>query len=253
MCLFCSSLPLRTCVSSRVLTSVSSSVGNLLAASVSEPTHNDLPCACRLMAKSGFYKNPTLTPKSPGLQSDIRPLSVCVSVSPEGFFRLHPDGRRKSAPMAGRRSAAVVVPCPPPSAAPPPRTANPTPPRQNSPHGDFERRRRSRSASPCDEPPAPGGGVEVRETAPRPAAASSHPGCRLPAEPNGSEAPPPAASSSSSSISHGSLSDFSRPPSSRFSRSTDLASGRSSVLSGGKTAELDPPPRRLCALLKAAA
>ncbi|XP_077956631.1 uncharacterized protein LOC120818181 isoform X3 [Gasterosteus aculeatus] len=151
----------------------------------------------------------------------------------DGFFRLHPDGRRKSAPMAGRRSAAVVVPCPPPSAAPPPRTANPTPPRQNSPHGDFERRRRSRSASPCDEPPAPGGGVEVRETAPRPAAASPHPGCRLPAEPNGLEAPPPAASSSSSSsISHGSLSDFSRPPSSRFSRSTDLASGRSSVLSG---------------------
>ncbi|KAM8910570.1 uncharacterized protein AB9W97_006888 isoform 5-T5 [Spinachia spinachia] len=156
----------------------------------------------------------------------------------DGFFHLHPDGRRNRAPMAGSRSAAaVVVPCPPPPAAPAPRTANPTPPRQNSARGDVERRP-SESASPRHDPP----GDEVREThgAPPPGAAPPTP------EPDGHEASPAAASC----VSRGSLSDFSRPPSSRFSRSTDLASGRSSALSAADAEDAEPgggvlfsPPR----------
>ncbi|XP_068573341.1 histone-lysine N-methyltransferase 2D isoform X1 [Cebidichthys violaceus] len=162
----------------------------------------------------------------------------------DGYFHLNPDRRVNGVQMAGRRSA-VVVPCPPlPAAAPPPSTVIPTPPRQNTLHGDFERQQSKSNtapASPSYEQPAPEGETEVQETererAPQPAVVSiPESDWKLHPEPAGPELSPPPAST----ISHGSLSDFSRPPSSLFSRSTDLASGRSSVLSGADIRDLDP-------------
>lgn len=50
-------------------------------------------------------------------------------------------------------------------------------------------------------------------------------------------------SGAAASLSVGSLSDFSRPPSSLFSRSTDLASGRSSILSDRTGGKLSIPVR----------
>lgn len=50
-------------------------------------------------------------------------------------------------------------------------------------------------------------------------------------------------STSAASLSMGSLSDFSRPPSSWFSRSTELASGRSSILSDKTGGKLSFPVR----------
>ncbi|XP_056281227.1 uncharacterized protein C6orf132 isoform X2 [Pseudoliparis swirei] len=143
----------------------------------------------------------------------------------DGFVRLNPDGRGNAVQLAGRRPA-VVVPCPPLSAAPPPPAARPAPPRRN----DHERRRREATTAPppSSGQPAPEGTVEVRrmerESTPEPVGL----------EPS---SPPP---SPPSTISRGSFSDFSRPPSSLFSRSTDLASGRSSVLPGADSGDSDP-------------
>lgn len=132
--------------------------------------------------------------------------------------------------IAGRRSAAVVVPCLPL----PTSTINPTPPRQNTRHPDCggqQSKLNTVPASPPDPRPAPEEKDEVQEKQPQPAAASiteSESDWKLHLEPAGPELSPLPASS----VSHGSLSDLSRPPSSLFSRSTDLASGRSSILSG---------------------
>ncbi|KAM6896130.1 uncharacterized protein PEZ65_021274 [Lycodopsis pacificus] len=151
----------------------------------------------------------------------------------DGYFRLNADRRGNGVQMAGRRSA-VVVPCPPlPAAAPPPSTVNPAPPRRHTRHSDSERQSKSNTvpASPSCEQPAPEGAADVQETgrATQPAVVSiPESDWKLHPEPAGPELSPPPAST----ISHGSLSDFSRPPSSLFSRSTDLSSGRSSVLSG---------------------
>ncbi|KAM7367245.1 hypothetical protein PAMP_015160 [Pampus punctatissimus] len=73
--------------------------------------------------------------------------------------------------------------------------------------------------------------LQERERVPQPGLVSTteavEPDRKLPVRPAGSER----SESPTSTVSHGSLSDFSRPPSSLFSRSTDLSSGRTSTLS----------------------
>lgn len=172
----------------------------------------------------------------------LRKCFVCVFL--EGYFHLDPDSRRNRVQneclIAGRRSA-VVVPYLPLPATPPSSTVNPTPPLQNTLHPSDSAAQQSQPntvpPSPSSDPrPAPEEERdEVQEREPQPDVVSItetdwklHPG---PAGPERSLSP-------ASTVSHGSLSDLSRPPSSLFSRSTDLSSGRSSVLSGKTSGKL---------------
>lgn len=153
-----------------------------------------------------------------------------------GCFHLKSDKRRNGVQteglIRGRRSA-VVVPSLPLPATPPPSTINPTPKHQNTLHldsGGRESKLHTALTSPSCPHPAPEEKDESqeKEKAPRAAVASAAElDWELDLSPAGSEHP-----SSPTSISQGSLSDLSRPPSSLFSRSTNLTSGRSSVLSG---------------------
>lgn len=137
--------------------------------------------------------------------------------------------------MVGRHSA-VVVPCLPLPSTPPPSTISPTPPHQyslQSGSGRQQSKLNTVPASPsCPTPLEEKDELQDLERVPQPAPVSikeaAEPDWKLHLRPAGSER----SESPTSTISHGSLSDFSRPPSSLFSRSTDLASGRTSVLSG---------------------
>ncbi|XP_056224218.1 uncharacterized protein LOC130163822 isoform X4 [Seriola aureovittata] len=161
-------------------------------------------------------------------------LAAPKTQAPEGSFRLSPD-RRRSAVQNERRRSAVVVPCPLLPAAPPPSTINPTPPHHNTlplHSGRKEINPSTVPASPSLSHPAPQEEDESqeREKAARAAAASviTEPHRELLLHPGAAGLEHPA---SPTSLSQGSLSDLSRPPSSLFSRSTDLTSGRSSILS----------------------
>ncbi|XP_023275137.1 flocculation protein FLO11-like [Seriola lalandi dorsalis] len=161
-------------------------------------------------------------------------LAAPKTQAPEGSVRLSPD-RRRSAVQNERRRSAVVVPCPLLPAAPPPSTINPTPPHHNTlplHSGRKEINPSTVPASPSLSHPAPQEEDESqeREKAARAAAASviTEPHRELLLHPGAAGLEHPA---SPTSLSQGSLSDLSRPPSSLFSRSTDLTSGRSSILS----------------------
>ncbi|XP_054481033.1 uncharacterized protein LOC129112825 [Anoplopoma fimbria] len=187
----------------------------------------DLRPPCYLSAKSRPL------PPSQDRMAKTHTLTAPKTQTLEGYFHLNPGRRRNGVRMAGIRSA-VVVPCPPPPAAPPSSTVNPTPPRQNTLLSDFERQQSKANTEPashsCDHPASEGKGeAQEKERAHHPAVVSiPESDWKLHPEPDGPELSSPPLST----ISHGSLSDFSRPPSSLFSRSTDLASGRSSFLSG---------------------
>lgn len=158
----------------------------------------------------------------------------------EGHLHLNKDRGRSAeqneASIAGRSSAAaaavvvVVVPSLPLPATPTPPTNSPTPPDQNALHLNSGRREEcepnTAPASPSSRsrPLAPEEEEESRE---REEESVPEQDWELQLGPAGSERSPPA-----TPLSHGSLSDLSRPPSSLFSRSTHLTSGRSSVLSG---------------------
>ncbi|XP_049422781.1 uncharacterized protein LOC125882878 isoform X1 [Epinephelus fuscoguttatus] len=180
-------------------------------------------------------------PPSQGKTPTTHTLAAPKTQTLEGDFHPSPDRRANRVQITGRRSA-VVVPCLPLPAAPPPSTINPTPPHQNTVHPDFERQQsklNTAPASPSRPHPAPAEEDEVteRERAPQSAVVSiTESDWMLHLEPAGPERSPPPAST----VSHGCLSDLSRPPSSLFSRSTDLASGRSSVLSDADIGDSDP-------------
>lgn len=173
--------------------------------------------------------------------------SLTANVLFLSFFKgcFHFDSERRTCVVhnfglnAGRRGA-VVVPRPPLPATPPPSTASPVPPRQRMPHSDSGRPQSGWNAA-APSPAAPRLSSEAedelpeKERASQSAVASMAEATELdwllnlgPVGPVRSETP-------ASAVSHGSLSDFSRPHSSLFSRSTDLSSGRSSVLSGKTT------------------
>ncbi|XP_035536539.1 mucin-5AC-like [Morone saxatilis] len=187
----------------------------------------DLRPPCFLSSKS------RLQPPSQGKTTYTHTLAAPKIQTLEGDFNADRRIRhfvRNESLIAGRRSA-VVVPCLPVPATPPSSTINPTPPHQNTLHPDSEGQQSKPSsvpASPSDPRPAPEEKCEVQERERQPAVVSiTESNWRLHLRPAGPERSP----SPASTASHGSLSDFSRPPSSLFSRSTDLASGRSSVLS----------------------
>ncbi|XP_034529478.1 pollen-specific leucine-rich repeat extensin-like protein 2 isoform X3 [Notolabrus celidotus] len=162
-------------------------------------------------------------------------LSALKTQTLEGNFTLDLDRKRNMQNhVAGRRSA-VIIPCVPLPAPPPSSTINPTPPLVNTPD---TRHPNSEPASPASPRPAPEEEEEEeeeeeREKPPQPARMSiTESDLKLEFEPAEFEpAGPDPSSPPASVVSHGSLSDFSRPPSSMFSRSTDLASGRSSIMS----------------------
>ncbi|XP_076015855.1 uncharacterized protein LOC143008132 [Genypterus blacodes] len=155
----------------------------------------------------------------------------------------------------GRHTADAVQENPPPS------TINPTLLPEDVPHDDSGGQRCDPKTPPCLPHLSPEGKEDVQERERRPQLALE-PGSsagtdrkqRLrPDGPEPSASPTCPVSSVSpmspmsprspvSRLSDGSLSDFSRPPSSLFSRSTDLASGRSSVLSAG-TGDLESVAR----------
>ncbi|XP_018552775.2 uncharacterized protein LOC108897564 [Lates calcarifer] len=174
-------------------------------------------------------------PPSQGRTLNTRILPAPRTQALEGCFHLKSDKRRNGVQteglIRGRRSA-VVVPSLPLPATPPPSTINPTPKHQNTLHldsGGRESKLHTALTSPSCPHPAPEEKDESqeKEKAPRAAVASAAElDWELDLSPAGSEHP-----SSPTSISQGSLSDLSRPPSSLFSRSTNLTSGRSSVLS----------------------
>ncbi|XP_062239128.1 serine/arginine repetitive matrix protein 1 isoform X2 [Platichthys flesus] len=172
-------------------------------------------------------------PPSQGTRLHTHVLAAPNISLPEGCLHLSPDRRRHVVPSgglnAGRSSAAVVVPCPPPTVTPPTAAINPTPPHQNTLHpasGGKKHKPDTVPASPPRSPPAPEEDEEPQERE-EASAFVSEPDSGLQLRPVGSR------------LSQGSLSDFSRPPSSSFSRSTNLTSGRSSVLSA-VTRDSDP-------------
>ncbi|TDG96573.1 hypothetical protein EPR50_G00230120 [Perca flavescens] len=195
----------------------------------------DLRPPCFLSSKSRPQ------PPSQGKTPKTHTLTAPKTQTSEGYFYLNPDRRKNGLQIAGRHSAAVV-PCILLPAAPPSSTINPTPPYQNTPQPDCERQQSKLNtvlASPSHPNLAPGEKDEgqERERVKQPAVVSiTESDWKMHLGPAGPEHSPPPAST----ISHGSLSDLSRPPSSLFSRSTDLASGRSSVLSGAEMKDSDP-------------
>ncbi|XP_042367685.1 histone-lysine N-methyltransferase 2B [Plectropomus leopardus] len=211
----------------------------------------DLRPPCFLSSKSRPQ------PPSKGKTPKTHTLTTPKTQTLEGHFHLNLDRRREGVQITARRSA-VVVPCPPLPAASPSSTINPTPPNQNNLHPDSARqqsRPNTAPVSPSRPHPAPKEEDEVheREGAPQPAVVSiTESDWKLQLDPAGPEGSPPP----TSTLSHGSLSDLSRPPSSLFSRSTDLASGRSSVLSAADIGSSDPEdsvclsPLQLCPVMK---
>ncbi|XP_067438024.1 uncharacterized protein [Thunnus thynnus] len=204
----------------------------------------DLRPPCFLSSKSRPQ------PPSQGRTQNTNALTALKTQTLEGFFHLNPDRRRSGVQneglTIGRRSA-VVVPCLPLPSTPPCSTINPTPPHQNilqSDSGKQQSKQKQQTntvpASPsCSPfPPEEKDELQGREKVPQPALVST----TVAAEPDWKPHLGPARSERSetptSTVSHGSLSDFSRPPSSLFSRSTNLASGRSSVLSSGRSSVL---------------
>ncbi|XP_044042403.1 uncharacterized protein LOC122871396 isoform X2 [Siniperca chuatsi] len=199
----------------------------------------DLRPPCFLSSKSRPQ------PPSQGKTPNTHTLTAPKTQMLEGYFHLNPDRRRNGVQneglITGRRSA-IVVPCLPLPATPPSSTINPTPPNQNAlqpDSGGQQSKPNTVPASPSDPHPAPEEKDEVQEREPQPAVVSiTESDWKLhlgPAEPEHSPSP-------ASNVSHASLSDLSRPPSSLFSRSTDLASGRSSVLSGKPSDIRDSDP-----------
>ncbi|XP_069556289.1 uncharacterized protein [Brachyistius frenatus] len=185
-----------------------------------------------------------LQPPSEGKLQKPHSVAAPQTRTLEGHLHLGPD--RRTGLAAGRRSA-VVVPCLRLPAAPPPSTLHPAPPHRTTPHSDSERRQRESdtvSASPsCLLPPPPPPSPPPPPPPPPPPQkqdkASEGDKEDQPAAVEPSLGPPGSTlSASPSSLSLGSLSDFSRPPSSLFSRSTDLSSGRSSVLCDRSIADI---------------
>ncbi|KAM7378390.1 hypothetical protein PAMA_013342 [Pampus argenteus] len=181
----------------------------------------DLRPPCFLSSKSRPQ------PPSQGKTQNTHALTALKTQTLEGHFHLHPARRRSGVQngglMVGRRSA-VVVPCLPLPPTPPSSTINPTPPHQS--------KLNTVPSSPSwPTPPVGKDELQERERVPQPglvsATEAAEPDRKLPLRPAGSER----SESPTSTVSRGSLSDFSRPPSSLFSRSTDLSSGRTSVLS----------------------
>ncbi|XP_042258493.1 uncharacterized protein LOC121890373 isoform X2 [Thunnus maccoyii] len=211
----------------------------------------DLRPPCFLSSKSRPQ------PPSQGRTQNTNALTALKTQTLEGFFHLNPDRRRSGVQneglTIGRRSA-VVVPCLPLPSTPPSSTINPTPPHQHTLQSDSGKQQSKQKqqtntvpASPsCPPfPPEEKDELQERERVPQPALVSTtvaaEPDWKLhlgPARSERSETP-------TSTVSHGSLSDFSRPPSSLFSRSTNLASGRSSVLSSGRSSVLSADIRDL--------
>ncbi|XP_034719463.1 uncharacterized protein LOC117938729 [Etheostoma cragini] len=195
----------------------------------------DLRPPCFLSSKSRPQ------PPSQGKTLKTHTLTAPKTQTSEGYFYLNPGRRRNSVQIAGRHSVAAV-PCPPFPATPPSSTVNPTPAYQNTPQPDCDRRQSKPNTvpAPLSYPnPAPEQKDEGqdRERVKQPAVVSvTELDWEMHLGPAGPERSPPPAYT----ISHGSLSDLSRPPSSLFSRSTDLASGRSSFLSGAEMRDSDP-------------
>ncbi|XP_040008635.1 uncharacterized protein LOC120803793 [Xiphias gladius] len=196
----------------------------------------DLRPPCFLSTKSRRQ------PPSQGKTLNTHILPAPKTQTLAGYFHLSPDRRRNGVrsegSIAGRRSA-VVVPRLPLPATPPPSTINPTPPSQNTLHLDSGRKEGKPNTVPASPSysrlaPEEKDESQEREKVPQAAVVSiAEPDWELRLGPAGSER-----SAGPTSLSQGSLSDLSRPPSSLFSRSTNLTSGRSSVLSGktsGKT------------------
>lgn len=139
--------------------------------------------------------------------------------------------------MIEERCSAVVAPHLQLPAIPPPSSLNSTP-TENTPHLDSERQLSKLNTIETTGTPSPSNilplqrEIVVAERERVLPTALVEPDLNLDLRPSASER-----SSSATSLSLGSLSDFSRQPSSLFSRSTDLSSGRTSVLSdetGGK-------------------
>ncbi|XP_032361514.1 histone-lysine N-methyltransferase 2D [Etheostoma spectabile] len=195
----------------------------------------DLRPPCFLSSKS--RPQPPSQGKTPKTHTPTAPKTQTL----EGYFYLNPGRRRTCVQIEGRHSVAVD-PCVPHPATPPSSTVNPTPPYQNTPPPDRDRQQSKPNTVPAPlsyHNPAPeekDKGQE-RERVKQPAVVSvTELDWEMHLGPAGPERSPPPAST----ISHGSLSDLSRPPSSLFSRSTDLASGRSSILSGAEMRDSDP-------------
>ncbi|XP_062300216.1 uncharacterized protein LOC134004836 [Scomber scombrus] len=178
-------------------------------------------------------------PPSQGKMQNTNNLTALKTQTLEGVFHLNHDRKRSvlqnEGLMVGRRSA-VVVPFLPLHATLPSSTINPTPPLPNTPESISGRQLSKPNTVPaspsCSPPPEEKNELLEKDRVPQPAlvsiAEAAEPDWKLHLRPAGSER----TESPTSAFSHGSLSDFSRPPSSLFSRSTDLASGRTSVLSG---------------------
>nr|XP_020443312.1 uncharacterized protein LOC109952528 isoform X2 [Monopterus albus] len=188
---------------------------------------------CFLSSKSGPQ------PPSQGKTQNTRIHAAPKTQVLQGHFQFSPDGRKcgvqKKGLIAGRRSA-VVVPCCPLPATPPPSTINPTPPHQNILSPSSVRQQSDLyllPVSPSGPQPAPEKKDEFqkKKSAPHPAVVSITEPTELDFKLNLGPAGPERSELLASTVSHGSLSDLSRPSSSLFSRSTDLASDRSSVLS----------------------
>ena len=160
----------------------------------------------------------------------------------EGHLNFNPGRRQSGAQNVGLvegRHAAAVVSCPRFPATPPPSSLSPTPPQQNTPHSDSGSQLSKPIPIPSPvscPPPHPSPTQEESEVSERGKVlqpALVEPDSELNLRPGGSTH-----SASPTSLSYGSFSDLSRPPSSLFSRSTDLASGRSSALSDNTPGKL---------------
>ncbi|KAM4569994.1 uncharacterized protein PAE49_009251 isoform 2-T2 [Odontesthes bonariensis] len=216
------------------------------------PVHRPSPCPRFLShmkaSPENFHPHCFLTSKSrqsvpsQGRMRRTRSVPVPSARMLEGHLNSNPGRKQSGAQnvglVQGRRSA-VVVPCLQLPATPPPSSLSPTPPQQNTPHSDSGSQLSKLITIPspvsCPPPhPSPpqekdedSGSEKVQQPA------LVEPDSELNLWPGGSTR-----SASPTSLSHGSFSDLSRPPSSLFSRSTDLASGRSSALSDNTPANI---------------
>ncbi|XP_055368105.1 uncharacterized protein LOC114861695 isoform X2 [Betta splendens] len=190
------------------------------------------------------FLSSTLRPQPPPQGTTTHILLAPKTQTLEGCFHFDPERRGRAVHSArvnvGRR-AAVAPPRPPLPATPPPSSSSssssPTPPRQRSLRAHSGRQQSGSSTAP-PSPPGPRLPSEdkhespEKERAPQPAVVSIAESAERDGPLNLGPAGPVRSETPASAVSHGSLSDWSRPPSSLFSRSTDLSSGRSSVLSG---------------------
>lgn len=145
----------------------------------------------------------------------------------EGSLNLKRDKRRQ---RLNQERRPVLLPHLPVPSTPPSSTVNPTPPQQITPLLNSEGQQDDRSsggAPPINTHPPVEENTEVQAKQPQPDAVSVPESMKLHLSSTGPSCSP----SPSPMLSHGSLSDLSRPPSSVFSRSTEL-SGWISGLSG---------------------